>query len=100
MAGMTARGIIRREYGYARNPMTPDTLSAWRLTGRLDGAAELAQGRGMSGQRIFGVSVVELLPGGSTKRRTDLAHLFQTEEEARAYIWRLGGSKRVLEGGR
>jgi hypothetical protein len=72
---MTARDIIRAEYGCSRNLMTPDILEIGR-TGekgtRLTGAYEISEGAGIeNGTMLVGVSVVRLNPDGTTTRDTD-----------------------------
>jgi hypothetical protein len=80
---MTAREILRAEYGDSRNFMTPDVLRRVIVrhpeTGEI-GAAEISEGTGIPtrGQQragiripIFGVSVIWVDAHGKT-RRTDM----------------------------
>ncbi len=80
----TANQIFRAEYGTGKNFMTPDVLERELLDG---GAYELSQGRGIEGERIWGVTVIHVLPDGSTKRSgTDLSKMFHSRSKARQYI--------------
>ena len=93
---MEAREILEREYGTARNFMTPTVLGRgliWRPgkgVRKVQGAYELSTGSGIvSGTIIFGVSVVEVHEDGSTSRRFDLSSCFHDKRVARAFIRKL-----------
>lgn len=81
---LTATEIIDREFNNAHNPLTPHRVECM-MVGKH--AIEIARGLGMSGQPIFGVSVVDYdRPSGKTTRRNDLHDMFQSEQAARDYI--------------
>jgi len=66
------------------NIMTRDFIAIERLAD--GGVAELCGGRGMTGQPIFGVTVVEQTGDESAVRRQDLSDLFQSRRQAEAHI--------------
>jgi hypothetical protein len=83
---VTAREILRREFGRSRNPITPTVLRRVKVrhpeTGA-DGAAEVAIGNGIRMRdheargvmpRIGGVSVVWVDADGATRRASDEEH--------------------------
>ena len=77
--------LIRKEYGSDGNFMTPDRLGfGWIVDGRI--AYELSGGRGLRNKPIFGVSVVELLPGGKTRRMTENSDCFQSRASAMQHV--------------
>jgi hypothetical protein len=51
-----------------------------------DLAYQIAEGTGLEHQQIYSVSVVKLLPDGSTERQQDLLKLFHSKEEAEDYV--------------
>lgn len=62
------------------NFMTPNVLGYYLVPG---GIAELSQGRGMTGQPLFGVTVGE---GPSWPRLSQRSKLFSDRREAERYI--------------
>lgn len=84
MTTLSAREIIKKEYGDSKNFMTQWVLGHYKT--RRNQAAELSTGIGLFDTRIWGVSVVTLHEDGSTTRETDLSSCFESEQEARDYI--------------
>lgn len=75
---MTAAQVIRKEYGNAPNFMTPERLQFGFLREPENGysvAYELSSGSGMSGDTIYGVSIVRAYPWG-TRRMFNLSACF------------------------
>lgn len=85
---LTARQIIKNEYGRSKNIMTPTILSYGLLPG---GAYELTKGEGLSHDEIWGVSVVQVIDRNrlKTKRKVDLSNVFYSKEEALSHIQKL-----------
>jgi hypothetical protein len=84
MATMTAREILRAEYGDSKNFMTPEVLKV----GKIDQgtAYEISSGSGFDpGTTIYGVSIVGVREDGSTYR-SDASKMFDSLVDARAYI--------------
>ena len=81
---MTAKEIIRKEYGTSKNFITPTILSTRKL--RPWAACELSQGTGFSYETIYGVSIVVVLPSGNTHRVSKLSDCFHNIEDAKRYI--------------
>ncbi len=67
--------------------MTPIIIGYYksRKNGKTLGI-ELSKGKGIYQNILYGISVVELLEDGKTKRRTDLSTCFHNDIEARKYI--------------
>lgn len=86
---LTARQIIKREYGNSRNFITPQIIRYGKVDKNL--AYELSRGEGIKGEDIYGVSVVELKQDGTTERRIDLSNMFYSLREAQDYIKTLKG---------
>ena len=84
MTTKTARFIIRKEYGDSKNFMTDRVLKMGKINKNM--AYELSSGRGFTDNIIYGISIVELLADGKTKRRTDLAECCYSINEAESYI--------------
>ena len=81
---LSAREIIAREYGSSRNLLTPNRLAIGKL-GR-DRAYELSAGEGIEyGSKLFGVSVVRVVAGG-TERDYDQSAAFSSLEAANEWI--------------
>lgn len=76
---MTARSLFNEVYEGRKNFMTPDRI--WcRFVGKF--AVEIAQGRGIENQPIFGVTVLDR----HTKEvRNDLCKLYQFKANAMDY---------------
>ena len=73
---LSAREVLRREYGASRNFLTPDRVEVGKL-GR-DAAYELASGSGIEpGTVIYGVSVVRVA-GDATERDHDASSCFSS----------------------
>jgi len=84
MATMTARAMIRAEYGTAPNFVTDHPIRYGKLGPHA--AYELAWGRRIIGDGImYGVSVV-LEHDGRTRRVTDLGGVAYSRDEADAMI--------------
>ena len=100
----TAREILEKEYGTAKNFMTPHVLSRGLIIARgaranprtleelrphYSGAYELSEGTNMEHRPIFGVTVVKLLPDGTTQRMFDASKCFTgptAKADTRRYI--------------
>lgn len=81
---ISARQIIKKEYGKSRNIMTPNVIRYGKISKNI--AYELSSGRGIVNEQIYGVSVVEIDENGETIRRTDLSKMFYSLEESEDYI--------------
>jgi hypothetical protein len=72
---LTAREILRREYGSSRNLMTPHVLRVGKID--RETAYELSSGAGFDpGSTVYGVSIARVLPDGSTERDYDASACF------------------------
>ena len=91
MRTVTAREIIRKEYGSSRNFMTPHKVRCGKISRRV--AFELSSGSGLfdRSSTIYGVSFAEITESGETIRRTDISGVFDSREDAEAYIEELKG---------
>ena len=90
MRTATAREIIRKEYGSSRNFMTPHKVRCGKISRRV--AFELSSGSGLfDHSTIWGVSFAEITESGDTIRRTDISEVFDSREDAEAYIEELKG---------
>ena len=95
---LSARELLRREYGSSRNPMTPRLIAIGKL-GR-DAAYELAGGEGIEpGTRIYGVSVVRVVDG-KTERDHNSSDCFSSLQAANEHIERLRSVPRCTTCGR
>lgn len=93
---MKAYQILRKEYGMAKNFMTPTVLKVGRYPW---GAWELSEGRGLEpGTMIYGVSVVRVFEDGSTQRLFDTSKMFRNKADAELYIVTLKGLKEAPAG--
>ena len=84
---LTAREMIKREYGTSKNFMTPDVLRRGKLHRAV--AYELSGGGGFltSIDRLFAVSVVAYNKEmDKTARCTDVSEVFSSRAEAEDYI--------------
>ena len=84
---LTAREILRLEYGDAPNFMTPDVLEVGKLHPCV--AFEVSKGTGFKQEPIYGVSVVRLRCDGTTKRLTRLSELFFSRRQADWHVYTL-----------
>ena len=87
---MRARRLIKREFGEeSRNFMTPRILGyGWIKDQEI--AYELSEGEGFNHDRIFGVSVARLKPGGKTERLLEpVSGVFTSKTEAKQHIKKL-----------
>ena len=85
MRTLTAREIIRKEYGSSRNFMTPHRVRVGKISKTI--AFELSSGRGFCDHTtIWGVSFAEIKENGETVRRSDISGVFTRRGEAVAYI--------------
>ena len=76
--------ILANEYPGQPNIMTPTVLRTAMVGDQL--AYELSEGRGIDDERIFGVTVVEVLSSTKTQRRSDLSDVFFSHASAERYI--------------
>ena len=81
---LTARKIIKMEYGNSKNFMTDRVLKMGKINKNM--AYELSSGRGFTDNIIYGISLVELMEDGKTKRRDDLSKCCYSINEAESYI--------------
>lgn len=81
----TALDIIKNEYGNSTNMMTPEILGFGLLP---FGAYELACGKGIYGEKIYGVSVVRVISSDplETERERELSQLFHSRISADNHI--------------
>lgn len=80
----SARDLVRQEYSGSRNLFTPHIIRYGFIT-RPRFAYELSWGEGLTGGRLYGVSVVESIED-QTRRRCDLSSSFHSLAEAEAHI--------------
>lgn len=93
---MNASQVIRKEYGNAKNLMTPNVISRkWAVPHMV--AAEIACGRSLFGKPIFRVSLV-LCMNGMTKRMHELSGAFDSREKAIRYVDAIRADKRGFAG--
>ncbi len=67
MATLTAREIIKREYGSSKNFVTPYPVKYGKLNKTT--AYEISRGTGMNHEPIYGVSIVTYDPETDTTKR-------------------------------
>lgn len=84
---MTARQIIKKEYGNSKNLMTPNVIRYGKISENV--AYELSEGTGLTNNTIYGVSIVMMDEQGNTKREFDLSKKLDSLLEAEGYIGRL-----------
>ena len=86
MTTLTAREIIKKEYGDSKNFMTPSILETKKIS--INRAYELSSGEAfLSDGRIYGVSVVDYDPAtDTTQRNYDLSEMFHSYQEAKEHI--------------
>ncbi len=90
---LSAREILLRVYGNSRNFMTPKVLATGKISPRM--AYELSTGEGISGEPIFGVSIVTVDDAGKTRRETELSDCFPTRELAVRHIEKLREQEKI-----
>jgi len=89
---LTAQEIIRRQYKGAKNFMTPYKMKMGKINPNV--AFELSTGSGLSGNDLFGVTLVAVNPKTlKTQSLHDKSEAFGNKNEAEAYINKL---KRVM----
>ena len=79
-----AGAILANEYHGQPNMVTPNVLRTAMAGEHL--AYELAEGRGIDGERILGVTVVEVVSNTKTQRRPDLSDVFFSHASAEKHI--------------
>lgn len=85
MSALTAREIIKREYGDSKNFMTPGIIRRGKMCRNI--AYELSGGTGFEHESIYGVSIVMIDEStGKTERLYNDSHMFHSLDEASAYI--------------
>ena len=89
---MTARQIIKKEYGNSKNFITPYILRYGKISENV--AYELSEGTGFEHNAIYGVSIVTVDEQGNTKREFDLSKHFDSLLEVEGYIGRLREGRR------
>lgn len=80
----SANEIFNLAYGDSKNFMTPNVMRRGKIN--KNRAYELSNGRGMSNQKIYGVTIVDIDDNGNTTRRTDLSDCFQSLDSAERFI--------------
>jgi hypothetical protein len=92
---LSARELLRLEYGDSRNFMTPHRIAVGKLAPLV--AYEVSSGSGLEvGTSIFGVSVVRLHDDDSTERDYEASACFSSLERTNEHVEHL----RTLEGAR
>lgn len=92
---LSAREILRLEYGDSRNFMTPHRIAI----GKLDrtSAYELSAGEGIEPRtKLYGVSIVRVVDG-ETERDYDSSACFSTLEAANEHVEQLRSARHALE---
>jgi hypothetical protein len=92
---LTARELLRLEYGDSRNFLTPHVIAR----GKLDklSAYELSAGEGIEpGTRLYGVSVVRLVDG-ETERDFESSACFSSLEAANEHVEALSSARDAVE---
>jgi hypothetical protein len=94
---LSAREILRREYGTSRNFLTPHVVTRGKLAPHV--AYELSSGPGLEiGSTIFGVSVVRIDDDGTTERLHEDSACFTTLDLANAHIESQSSCARYVAG--
>jgi len=81
---MTAKQIVKKEYGNSKNFMTPHILRYGMISENV--AYELSEGTGIEHETIYGLSVVVIDEAGTTTREHSLSKKLDSLEEAERYI--------------
>jgi hypothetical protein len=90
-SNLTARQIIKREYGeHSRNLITPRIISYGKITPGI--AYEISEGTDFNHNRIWGISIAQLMNDGSTIRRSDLSCMIREYQQVREYVRKLKGN--------
>jgi hypothetical protein len=85
---LSAREILKREYGDSRNFLTPHVIARGKLSRSV--AYELSSGSGLEpGSTIYGVSVVRLQEDGTTERDYDSSGCFSSLTAANDHVEQL-----------
>lgn len=91
-SNLAARQIIKREYGeHSRNLITPMIVSYGKITPGI--AYEVSEGTDFNHNRVWGVSIAQLMTDGSTIRRSDLSCMIREYPQVWEYINRLKANK-------
>lgn len=92
---LTAKNIIKAEYGGSTNFMTPDVIEYRKINKYM--AYELSKGVGfITGDKLIGVTIASYNPETqTTKREFDLSDSFNSIAQARDYIDELIQKERV-----
>lgn len=83
---LTPKQIIRMEYGDSKNFMTPKIRKTAMLVETTEKAVayEISEGRGLNGDKIFGISLVLYdCNSGETERLSDFCELRPSLESAK-----------------
>lgn len=94
MTTLTAREIIRKEYGDSKNFMTPTVLEVGKIS--VNRAYEISSGEAfLSPERIYGVSIVDYDPEtGKTERKySPISEMFHSLQEANDHVKALKEAK-------
>lgn len=83
---ISAREILRREYGTSKNFMTPEIIKTGKINRKT--AYEISKGTGFKNEPVFGLTIVEII-NGETKGREDLSDCFWNIKEVNERITRL-----------
>jgi len=84
MSKLTANEIFFKEYDSGKNFMTPNVIRRDKVSPTR--AYELSSGLGFTNDTIYGVTVVDVITGGGTKRRTDLCGCYHSLMDAEDFI--------------
>lgn len=83
----SAGGIIRKHYNKQPNIITPTVIAYGYVAYNI--VYELSTGEGLTGNPIYGVTLVKVLPDGTTDDMSDSNKCLHSLEEANEYIAKL-----------
>ncbi len=94
---LSAREMLQKEYKDSRNIMTPRVIGIGKVSPRM--AYELSTGTGLSGEPIFGVSIVTVDGEEKTRRETELSNCFSSKIQAMRHIEKLREQEKIQSKG-
>lgn len=89
MKALTARQIIRQAYNGEKNIFTPNVIRIGKIDRNT--AYEISYGRGMTVERIYGVSIAVCVDGKCSNDH-DKQHCFTKLSDAENYVETLKGN--------
>lgn len=87
MKDLTAKKIIRKEYGDSTNPMTPRVIGHGKISKNV--FYELSEGKGIISEKLYGLTIISVNKKGKTQRQYKLSNCFESLDEVKKHIERL-----------